>query len=101
MLVITFPVPLMVIIPALAIKEPLTLISPITVAILVVVTTPVTARLLSTILLPVIVLVVPVMVKIPGEGCVNAPEPEVNKFPEILIVVIEGAVIFDPVIERL
>ena len=101
MLVITFPVPLMVIIPALATKEPLTFISPVIIAVLVVVTTPVTTKSFRMMLTPIIVLVVPVMVKTPGEGCVNAPEPEVNKFPEILIVVIEGAVIFDPVIVRL
>jgi len=100
-LLIVLPVPFMVIVPELAISEPLIVMFPVSMAVQVVVTTPVTDRLSRFILIPVRVLVVPLIVSRPGAGCVNLPEPEVTKLPVILREVIAGAVILAPVIVRL
>lgn len=100
-LLTVLPVPFMVIVPELAINDPLTVIFPVIIAVQVVVITPVTDRLSRLILIPVRVLVVPLMVSKPGAGCVNLPEPEVTKLPVILMEVIAGALILAPVTVRL
>lgn len=96
-LVIVFPDPLNVMIPLLAINDPLAEISPLIVAVQVVVTMPVMLKLFRLILVPVNVFVVPVIVNNPV-AWLKAPDPDVMKLPEILMAVTVGAVILEPVI---
>lgn len=74
------PVPLIVTVPVLAVKEPDTTRFPVIVIDDVVVTVPDTVRLSNAIPVPVIVFDVPLMVSVPAV-CVNEPEAVVTKLP--------------------
>lgn len=78
---IVLVVPPMVIVPALAIKLPATLRFPVRIIDEAVVTVPVMLRLSGEMSVPLIVVPVPLMVKVPPEACVKDPAPVVAKFP--------------------
>ncbi len=75
-------VPLIVILPADAVKLPATLRFPLIVSVLAVVTVPDTVRLSTMMPVPLIVLLVPLIVSAPPVLCVKVPDPVVARFPE-------------------
>jgi hypothetical protein len=78
-----FDVPLMVIVPLLADKEPATERFPVTVKDDEVLMLPDNVRLSNTMLLPEIDFELPLMVTVPEGVCVNAPDPVVLRLPAI------------------
>ena len=93
--------PFIVIVPALAVKEPETAKLPETIKVLAVVIVPLTARFDKIIFAPVIVFEAPVIVTVPPILCVNCPAPVVNKLPATERLLVASAIIFDTVIVRL
>ena len=98
--VIVFEAPLNVMVPADAVKEQavLTVKSPEIEILLLAVIVPAITQLWSCKPFPVIVLLLPVMVKVAPEPCVNVPVAEVDKLPATLILVDPDPVI--PVPEK-
>ena len=86
---IVFEVPLMVIVPALAAKLPLTDRFPVSIRDVSVLTDPVMVRLSSEIPKPLIVLLVPVINKVPPETWLNEPEPVVARLPVTVMFPVE------------
>ena len=79
--------------PAVAKKLPDTLILPLMVNVLLVVTVPDTVRLSNKIPVPLIVLPAPVRVSVPPVLWVNTPGPVVERFPAILIAADEEVIL--------
>lgn len=90
-------VPLMVSVPPLEEKLPPTMRLPVILRGVVVVTVPLTLRLSSEMPVPLMVVPVPLIIKVPPDAWVKAPDPEVARFPvkviELLEIVMEEAAI--------
>ena len=86
---IVFVVPLIVIDPAVPLKVPLTERLPVRKKDVVVLTVPVTVRLSIEIPVPLIVVAVPVIVKVPPLACENEPVFVVSRLPDKLIDALE------------
>ena len=86
--VIVFEMPLMLKVPVLDVKLPLIDKLPVRFKEAVVLTVPLTVRLSNEIPVPLMVLPVPVITKVPPEAWLNEPDDEVERLPATLMLLL-------------